>query len=553
MGWELSDNRGDSEVEDVRLLLPVEFPNCLPRVALPDASKHLVWPHVEVDGVICLENEGIPVDANAPINLVRYILQRYSEYRSDILTGDLAGEFSREFVSYWDWAVDESAAKIVSILNPRENSSIVFLGHSDTGIVIGETKEKVENWLKHRYPEEKIDLDLMDRALFLRVSSPLIPPYPQSVVDLIRLLANESPELWRTASELLELRSGEDREFVPAFIVLVSNSSSGAGIVALSINRRPRVDRGGRKIDTVPAGFRPGKLPERVRVLRTWGPGAHYRKHRTRRADRNWIHGRDNNVALDKLAASHVLMLGAGSLGSGIAVLLAQAGVGKITIFDPDHLGWENLSRHALGSTYVGYNKAEGLCEELNRRLPHIEGCVARSEFFSAQNSEHHQLFESCDIAISTTGDWNLEAAIARMQQSGDLAKPIVFSWLETHALAAHAVLFEGNDGILVEGFSSTGDPKFPVLTWDANQEVPIPACGGQFAPYGAVSLAYAQAMSSELVLEYLNFGLPSKTYCVFIQSAAEIQNIGGKISDEWKTRFGEPDSAQSIYRYQWP
>lgn len=49
-----------------------------------------------------------------------------------------------------------------------------------------------------------------------------------------------------------------------------------------------------------------------------------------------------------QLQAKHVLIVGAGALGSGNAELLARSGVGTITIIDRDYVEWSNLQRQSL-------------------------------------------------------------------------------------------------------------------------------------------------------------------------------------------------------------
>ncbi|MCG7406986.1 ThiF family adenylyltransferase [Paenibacillus sp. ACRRX] len=50
------------------------------------------------------------------------------------------------------------------------------------------------------------------------------------------------------------------------------------------------------------------------------------------------------------LMMKHVLIVGAGALGSGNAELLARSGVGTITIIDRDYVEWSNLQRQSLYS-----------------------------------------------------------------------------------------------------------------------------------------------------------------------------------------------------------
>ncbi|WP_416828621.1 thiazole biosynthesis adenylyltransferase ThiF [Ectobacillus polymachus] len=49
-----------------------------------------------------------------------------------------------------------------------------------------------------------------------------------------------------------------------------------------------------------------------------------------------------------QLHEKHVLIIGAGALGSGNAEMLARAGVGKLTIVDRDYIDWSNLQRQQL-------------------------------------------------------------------------------------------------------------------------------------------------------------------------------------------------------------
>ena len=69
-------------------------------------------------------------------------------------------------------------------------------------------------------------------------------------------------------------------------------------------------------------------------------------------------------AALEKLARSHVCVVGLGGVGSWAAEVLARAGVGELTLVDQDEYGESNINRQlgALDST-VGRPKAEVMAE----------------------------------------------------------------------------------------------------------------------------------------------------------------------------------------------
>ncbi len=67
----------------------------------------------------------------------------------------------------------------------------------------------------------------------------------------------------------------------------------------------------------------------------------------------------------EKLLASHALVIGAGGLGSPVALYLGSAGVGRITVVDHDTVDATNLQRqiaHTLDR--VGQPKAESVRTE---------------------------------------------------------------------------------------------------------------------------------------------------------------------------------------------
>lgn len=70
--------------------------------------------------------------------------------------------------------------------------------------------------------------------------------------------------------------------------------------------------------------------------------------------------------AVEKLAASRVLLFGVGGVGSFAAEAIARAGVGEITLVDGDTVALSNLNRQlvALHST-IGRGKAEVMAERI--------------------------------------------------------------------------------------------------------------------------------------------------------------------------------------------
>ena len=77
-----------------------------------------------------------------------------------------------------------------------------------------------------------------------------------------------------------------------------------------------------------------------------------------------------------KLRAARVLCIGAGGLGSPVALYLAAAGVGRLGIVDCDAIELSNLQRQILHATSdVGQSKVTSAAANLHRLNPEVEVC----------------------------------------------------------------------------------------------------------------------------------------------------------------------------------
>jgi molybdopterin/thiamine biosynthesis adenylyltransferase len=92
------------------------------------------------------------------------------------------------------------------------------------------------------------------------------------------------------------------------------------------------------------------------------------------RYSRHMIMGQVGPVGQRKLRAASVLIIGAGGLGSPVAIYLALAGVGTIGIVDFDIVDLSNLQRQLLHQTPdVGKTKLQSAKESLAAYNPNVE------------------------------------------------------------------------------------------------------------------------------------------------------------------------------------
>lgn len=101
---------------------------------------------------------------------------------------------------------------------------------------------------------------------------------------------------------------------------------------------------------------------------------------------------------LSKFEVHHV---GAGSLGSSVAMLLAQAGVGLHRFYDRDVLDTANLARHICGFADLGREKATATPEHIS-----MFGCNALGVAVDIEKIDDRQIdlfLKPADVVVATT------------------------------------------------------------------------------------------------------------------------------------------------------
>jgi molybdopterin/thiamine biosynthesis adenylyltransferase/rhodanese-related sulfurtransferase len=105
-----------------------------------------------------------------------------------------------------------------------------------------------------------------------------------------------------------------------------------------------------------------------------------------------------------KIKGTSVLCIGAGGLGSPIAMYLAAAGIGKIGIVDFDTVDYSNLQRQLLHTDAdVGRSKAESARETINGINPNCE-VVLHNTRISSENAL--DLIRPYDIVVDGTDNF---------------------------------------------------------------------------------------------------------------------------------------------------
>ena len=170
-----------------------------------------------------------------------------------------------------------------------------------------------------------------------------------------------------------------------------------------------------------------------------------------------------------RVSAAHALVIGAGGLGSPVALYLAAAGVGRITLVDDDTVDLTNLQRQiAHTSARIGQPKVASAADAMLAINPTIEVEALRQR---ADAVALDRLVASADVVLDCSDNFATRHAVnAACVAHG---KPLV---------AGAAIRFDGQLGVY-----DTRDESSPcyacVFPADAEFEETRCAVLGVFAP----------------------------------------------------------------------
>lgn len=182
-----------------------------------------------------------------------------------------------------------------------------------------------------------------------------------------------------------------------------------------------------------------------------------------------------------KLLAARVLIVGAGGLGSPVAMYLAAAGVGDLTIYDSDIVDISNLQRQIAHHTPdIGVDKSisiQRLLHELNPEIQvnavkqRLEGCLLTEEV------------ARCDLVLDCTDNFLTRFAInsACVEQQ----KPLV---------SGAVIRFEGQVTVFTPGKGQS--PCYNCLYCNDGEDIQNCATHGVIAPIPGI-VGCIQAMEA--------------------------------------------------------
>jgi molybdopterin/thiamine biosynthesis adenylyltransferase len=467
--------------------LPRSFPLCLPEIAVASGDADTVdLPHVNDHRKLCYEPEaGLLLDRKDPWAILQESVGLARSRLHEILRGERAAEFAQEILAYWRQFTDKRKTDCVVSPSDAPHRTVVLFEKSDFKAVADEP----ETYLRS-LPARRTDGLSHRNAVYIpidpaAVDHAFVPRELTTLAGLRKYVRALSGSTGRDLAKILA-RCDKREEFV---VLGVRRPSGDRALLGINLLRKA-----------------PGAHP-----LANDGTDAQVQPVALVRRDRAFLAPRGG--AGPDLAERRILLVGCGAVGGYIAVALARAGIGTLTLVDFDLFELENTYRHVCGMAWRGWRKVQGLKQELERLVPyvHVNTHQGKLERLLVESPE---LVGQHDLVISAIGNPTIELMLNERIWSDRSGPPAIFAWLEPLGLGGHVLLTHTPGGQpargcleclidrRVEGGPLENRAAFarPGVTYTRD----VLGCGSRYLPFGDLDAQRTAEIATRLALDSL-------------------------------------------------
>lgn len=346
-----------------------------------------------------------------------------------------------------------------------------------------------------------------------------LPKEPRPFRDgagLLRELAQVAPEgnEWTILSELL----GAELTTFSQHIIGLRYPKRGGGLEWLITNMPDQAE-------PAPAGAKILCLDEEKKRRKfESSPLGCFKVHGARPQE---IQLRNTSVVQPDVQKKTVALIGLGALGSRVAELLAQAGIGSFRLCDNECLSTGNVARHVGGIRDFGAQKTRVVTTRLLDINPHVE--ISAIWLASAVSSLDNlaTFVGGADLTISTTADENVESAINQVAILNQA--PVLYGRALRRGSMGRVFLVRpgidpckaclGNYARMSESDETVPDDWVKVT--EREDDVLLHECGRPIIPASAVDLSFVASLVARTALDFIEDKTHANNHWLWSRDAA--------------------------------
>ena len=504
---------GESRSYLLFIAIPPTFPDEVPKIYLAKNEFLEIGPtpHVDKDQEICTRDRSlIVINDEQPGRAVGQLLHLAINTLEKGIRGEFKSDFQNEFLAYWNDRsqcgtllindIPESTARLVQYkLNPSQFGFSYLIAPSRAFAVKWIDRLGVTCEMTHGMEVLFIDLAAIPTTL------------PTTFKDVKKLIETISPD----AKKALKNFKGQN---------ILTRIKQDTESILFAWNH-PEFPCN---------GFRKGRIPLYLAINNAKSLDKDIVPFQVKRLDRQRLVWRAAAVNAKTDKDFCIAVIGCGSVGSALVMLLAKTGYSMFLLTDPENIEETNVARHLCGCSAAAarMKKVDAVKQTIESHLPYVN-CEALPKNCLDILVKNRHVYDVADLLISATGNMAAERRLNDIfVAQGD--KPIVYLWLEGYGIAGHILYIVPNNGGCYRCcFNNDGSFKYRVAK-DQQINRREAGCQQTYTPYGAIDLELFCAIACKRVIQIIENPPIQSVLTTWIGDRQQFESIGFELREEY-------------------
>ena len=479
----------------IKLRFFTDFPFCLPKSKLLNTEFIGIIPHVGKCGTICVEeSDTVIIDYEQPAKIVEFYLQQVTELleraKLKIYQDELLDEYEGYFgdigsVNSFYCAqerVEHVSLKIMYREKVRQRKIAVPVLLFDKERVLPRSFSNLANTNK---------LQVIN-ILHLPLLKAVLPPKGGEDISA-QYVSDIQSNISEVNQRKLNKKLKKEREHYQFFVLFSMPRSSGERsqlLLHYTANKQ------------LPHPL--GKYSDEWNV-NTFLLTRHNSEYLLER-------GGAENILLNK----SVVVIGCGSVGGEVAMMLAKSGVGELTLIDKEFLEADNIYRHRLGGASLNFAPNAKSGEVLKRSKVGALGSWLSYEVPFIKVNEKTNYFENilsdkdllgADVVVVAVGSPTLNLYINKKLK--ELGKnKVVYCWNEAASYGGHSLAIDLNDNCLECIYTSENgfnkESEIALVKTGQTISKNLTGCAGEFTVFSYLDSSQTAALAAKQTVDFL-------------------------------------------------
>lgn len=478
------------------ILIDPSFPLHLPTIEIENSEDYPAMGHINWHGDLCYKDkQGLVVNYKQPDEVLTACVYEALRTLHDNFTDPNKIELHNDFESYWE-SLPSNGLKTTCIVSPKETAQ-ELIAYRDTK---NERQTKLSSCLaiieqdhnvnQYYHPLYVLKDKKKDKSIYIPLDKSITPPPPKrlwTASDIFNIFEKStSNEVREVANKILEKHKWSNY-----FTLIFSHQKPDLSHCVWGVEFH-RKDKAKHPLLNPKDDWKISPMQ-----LRT-----HNKKYLLERCG--------TSISLDK---KKVAIVGCGSVGGGIALQLAKAGVGELHLIDFDKMEIENIYRHVLGGTAInvstgGHYKNDMLKWEIETNFPYTKVNSCQNDLLTFASVK--EIFNYFDVIVVATGDFTSELHFNTVHKKITELTPVIYAWQDGFGIGGHAITVVNDESsgclecLYTQSFGFEPHAKTSFIKYGQTISKHLGGCTGVFTPFSFLDASQTALLATRMTLEAL-------------------------------------------------